>query len=501
MSSPFTSSALDSADHGLSSPDPDSARSETGFWLSIFVFIAVITALAAFGLIMLATAGDRNAGSSETSAYFFFRQSRWLILAVVIGAGAVLLPLEKIKRLISLGFIGTVGLLSIVCIPGIGVFRNGSRRWLQLPGYDELQIQVSDIAKITFVLALALCLNGVRKALAPDTADDARADAAARPRRPRYWWPWRFTPHLRYPWLEARSPRWQKFLNGFAAPVGIIGLTCGLIGLEPDLGTLALFAAVGGLLLLVNSVRLKFLLPLGAAAVAAFCVVVATWPDRVRRVTAFIDAEGTRLNEGHQLYQGFIGMGSGGVDGVGFGNGIQQRYYLPEAHTDFIYAIIGEEGGLYATSTVALLFLLLYLVVVLNLRHAHNPYQFNICLGAMLFIVLQALVNMGVVTGLFPTTGMSLPFISHGGTGLVIMFGLAGLIFNCLIRWRHPPTFGDAQETAALNNAAIWQATPLTTPLATPATAPATPPAAPAATPQQATFPDVPLAHTEDTHP
>jgi cell division protein FtsW len=228
-------------------------------------------------------------------------------------------------------------------------------------------------------------------------------------------------------------------VSGFLPPLLVISIVCGLIVIEPDYGTVALFGSVGILLYIIGGAKFRYLFPVLILAVSALCVMIYHKPDRMRRIAAFLDPEGMRRDEGSQIYQSMLALGHGGTTGVGLGNGIQQRHFLPEPHTDFIYAVIGEEFGLLGTSLVALGFLVIFFVVVLNVRRAHNAYQFNICLGAMLFIVLQALLNMSVVTGIFPTTGVSLPFISYGGTGLLTMFALAGLIFNCLIRWRRPP--------------------------------------------------------------
>jgi cell division protein FtsW (lipid II flippase) len=340
-----------------------------------------------------------------------------------------------------------------VHIPGFGVFRNGSYRWISVPG-TSFNIQVSDIAKIVFVFALGLAISDAQRHLHskkkydPFTRSDEesvialKSDADTAAAGNASTGGWTLNPFVRvagWPWLKPSTPAWREFISGFLPPLLVIGVMCGILAKEPDYGTLALFAAVGLLLFIIGGAKLRYLIPTLLAGVPVFCFLISTKPDRMRRLAAFMDPEGMRLNEGAQVYQSMMALGLGGPTGVGIGNGIQQRYWLPEAHTDFIYAIIGEEAGLVGTGCVALCFLAIYVVVLLNLRRAHNAYQFNICLGAMLFIVLQALINMSVVTGLFPTTGMSLPFISYGGTGLVTMFALAGLIFNCLFSWRHPP--------------------------------------------------------------
>jgi len=140
----------------------------------------------------------------------------------------------------------------------------------------------------------------------------------------------------------------------------------------------------------------------------------------------------------YQLWQGILAFGAGGLTGVGLGNGRQQFSFLPEAHTDFIFAILGEELGLLATLLVVALFLGIFVIGMIQLRRAPNLYQFLLGSGALFFITLQAIINLGVVTGCLPTKGMSLPFISYGGSNLVVMFVLTGLILNLFRLWAKP---------------------------------------------------------------
>ena len=153
------------------------------------------------------------------------------------------------------------------------------------------------------------------------------------------------------------------------------------------------------------------------------------------RITSFLDVESNRSDSGCQLWQGIIAFGVGGIEGVGLGSRQQQMSFLPEAHTDFIFSIIGEELGLFFSMGVALLFLALLILVLFQLKYAPNLYQYLLVLGSLLMIEFQALINMGVVIGCLPTKGMSLPFISYGGSNLVLMFILIGVILNCLCHW------------------------------------------------------------------
>ena len=158
----------------------------------------------------------------------------------------------------------------------------------------------------------------------------------------------------------------------------------------------------------------------------------------LQRITSFLDVEGNRADSAYQLWQGILAFGAGGIQGVGLGVGRQQMSFLPEAHTDFIFAVVAEELGFIFTAGIVLLYMTLFFIGVLQLRRAPNLYQYLLVMGALLFITFQALINIGVVTGTLPTKGMSLPFISYGGSNLVLMFVLTGIILNGLRSWEMP---------------------------------------------------------------
>ena len=151
-----------------------------------------------------------------------------------------------------------------------------------------------------------------------------------------------------------------------------------------------------------------------------------------------MDVENTKLEGSYQLYQAILGFGSGGIDGAGIGQGRQQLSFLPEAHTDFIFAIVGEELGLFVTVLVVLMFAAIFATTMLSLKNAKNKFELYMASGACFMITFQAIFNMCVVTGLMPTKGISLPFISYGGSNLVVMFVFVGILLNCFRTWREP---------------------------------------------------------------
>jgi cell division protein FtsW len=287
---------------------------------------------------------------------------------------------------------GSILLLALVLIPGIGVEVNGARRWMD---FGFMRLQVSEIGKLGLIFSMA---------------------------------------H----YLATHRRDFNLKLKGCFYPCVLLAIFCGLIILEPDYGTAFLCGAVGGCLMFLAGVRLKFLVPTVFAALSLFSLAVYLDPVRHRRITSFLDVEGNRSDSAYQLWQGILAFGAGGIHGVGLGSGRQQMSFLPEAHTDFIFAIVGEELGFLFTSGVVLLFMTLFFVGVLQLKRAPNLYQYLLVMGALLFVTFQALINIGVVTGCLPTKGMSLPFISYGGSNLVFMFVLTGIILNGFRSWELP---------------------------------------------------------------
>ena len=208
--------------------------------------------------------------------------------------------------------------------------------------------------------------------------------------------------------------------------------------LQPDFGTCFLCGAVAATMMFQAGTSLRWLLPAVSLAILVFSILVYFDPHRIRRVTSFLDVEANANDSSFQLWQGMLAFGVGGVNGVGLGMARQQVHFLPEAHTDFILPVIGEELGLVYTLGIVLCFLVMYVGVSLRLLHAPRLYEYLLAMGALLFVSLQAIINIGVVTGSMPTKGMSLPFISYGGSNLMVTFIFVGLIINAFRRWDNP---------------------------------------------------------------
>jgi cell division protein FtsW len=349
--------------------------------------------LTVLGVIILFSAS----ASFRSDPYFFVkRQLVWMVVAVVAGCFASAINLERMR---PVGWYAAGALLIalvLVLIPSIGVSVNGSRRWLEL---GPMRLQPSEMAKLVLVFTLAHYLAANQKLI------------------PTFW-------------------------RGFILPCVWISIFALLIMAEPDFGTAMLTGMIGFAMLFLAGARLLYLAPTVALGAVAFGVAIWHNPVRLARITAFLDIEANRSDGAYQLYQAILAFGAGGVQGVGLGSGRQQMAFLPEAHTDFIFAIVGEELGLIFTLLVVALFTVIFIAGIIHLRRAPNLFHFLLVAGCLFMITGQALINLGVVTGLLPTKGMSLPFISYGGSNLVVMGLIIGILVNTNRAWSRPALRG-----------------------------------------------------------
>lgn len=366
----------------LDLPDPSEPARRGGLG-PVGVILVCACALAVLGLMAVFSA------TAFRSSTFFWKQILGLGLAAGAGFFVSRLDLEYCRRHVWLIAGGALLLLLLVAVPGIGISVNGSRRWL---GAGPIRFQVSELAKlgVIFVLAHYLALN---------------------------------------------QSRMMEFKHGFLLPLGVIGTFAGVNMLQPDFGTTALVGAVGLVLLFLAGARWFYILVSAAGGIGFFTVAVMLNPNRLNRFLGFLDIEGNKQDQTFQLYQAILAIASGGVTGVGLGQGRQQVHYLPEAHTDFIFAIVGEELGLIATLGTVALFLTIFVCGLLHLRRAPNQFQYLLVAGCILIVALQSIVNLGVVTGCLPTKGMSMPFVSAGMSNLLLMGILIGVLVNTRRAW------------------------------------------------------------------
>lgn len=361
------------------------------------VMVVCALSLTFLGLVILFSAS----ASMRANAYFYLTKQ---LMGVIVAAGLCFVvsrvDLDYLRR--YSWWIGGLCLLllALVLVPQLGIKVNGSRRWL---GFGAVRVQVSEFAKLGLVFCLAhyLALNQTRIGELP---------------------------------------------RGFLIPLAMIGGFVGLVLLETDMGTAALMAAVGFILLFLAGARWRYIIPSGVGLIGIFAVAVMLIPNRLARFTAFLDVEANKSGKTYQLYQALAAYAAGGTEGAGLGQGRQQLNYLPEAHTDFIFSVIGEELGLWFTLGVLAVFTIMFIAGLVHLRRAPNLFHYLLVAGCVLLISLQAIVNIGVVTGVLPTKGMSLPFISAGLSNLLLMGLLLGVVWNTQRIWGRA-TLADGTRT------------------------------------------------------
>ncbi len=372
----------------LTAPEPPQPRFSLQFH-PVWVVLVCAVALSILGITILFS----STVSKGADPYFFLkRQLIWIGVSVALGWVVSRIDLEHARRYAwIIAGVALVALLGVL-IPGIGRTVNGARRWVDLV---VMRVQPSEFAKLAMVFALA-----------------------------------------HYCGINQRHM--ASFKRGFLIPCAGIGMFALLIIAEPDFGTTALTGVVGFIMLFLAGARLRYMVPTVLAGVGVFALAV--WHDPVRfgRITAFLDVEGNRSDGAYQLWQAILAFASGGVDGVGLGNGRQQMAFLPEAHTDFIFAIVGEELGLWATLGAVAAFAILFWAGLAHMRRAPNLFGYLLVAGSILLLALQSIINLGVVTGSLPTKGMSMPFISYGGSNLLLMGLIIGLLFNTRRAWSRP---------------------------------------------------------------
>jgi cell division protein FtsW len=341
--------------------------------------------LLAFGVVMVFSASSTTSllGQSGDSAYYLkrtvlFGAGGLLVMRVLSLRGMrVLRPLTPL--LVAASFFGLLAVL----IPGVGLSANGARRWI---GAGLFQVQPSEFAK------LALILYGAH--------------------------------------LLAARPRMTRSIRTLMPYLAVVGLACILMVAEPDLGTAIVLSLATGALLVAAGVRIRHLALLGAGIGVVLLLAIVLEPYRMQRLTGFLDPTGDPGGAGFQAIQAKIALGSGGIFGVGLGQSLQKAFYLPEAHTDMIAAVAGEELGLVGLSMLVGLFGLFGYAGLRTAQRARDRYGKLLAAGLTSLILVQGIVNLFAVLGLAPLTGVPLPFVSYGNSSLLVMLAATGLLLN-----------------------------------------------------------------------
>jgi len=364
---------------------------------SVTTLIFCVTALLALGLVMLYSAGMSGVGS-----HYLIRQLAWGTLGVMSCVVVASLDYSILRKLAWPAYVVAVLLLVAVLVLGEPI--KGARRWLEFGGF---RLQPSEFSKLGLILLLA-------------------------------WY------------CERYMRQMDTFRKGILQPALLAGVVLGLVFVEPDRGTTILLAAVSSVMLIVAGVRWSHLLPPAALGVAGLTFMLVTDPLRLRRIQAWLHPENHSKGAGFQVDQGMIALGSGGVSGVGLGNGRQKLGNIPEHHTDFIFPVIGEELGLIATLGVLAAFCLIILCGVRIALRARDAFGMVLGCGVTFLIGFQAFINIGVVTAVLPNKGISLPFISYGGSNLVMMLTCVGVLLS-IARQATPATSPNIFAAEALS--------------------------------------------------
>ena len=348
-----------------------------------------VAALLALGAVMLCNSPD---GSSR-----FSQQLLWEGMGVIACGLAVLFDYRQLKKFSWVIFAVALLLLAAVFLPKIGVNKNGAHRWINL---HFAFFQPSELAKLALIITLAYYVERFGRQM----------------------------PLLYKP----------AFVKGLLWPGLIIGAVLGLIFREPDYGTMLLLAAVSSIMLIVAGTRIRLLVPIMIIGLVAVGFSIKHNQNRSGRMDAYFHPEKHLEGKAFQQYQAKIALGSGGVTGVGLGDGRQKYGYVPENQTDFILAIVGEELGLIATLGVVLAFLGIAVSGVYIASHACDRFGMMLGCGITFLISIQAFINIGVVTGALPNKGLPLPFVSYGGSSVLIMLTSIGLLLSVARRAHEP---------------------------------------------------------------
>jgi cell division protein FtsW len=353
-----------------------------GTYLEYHLLVLVTLGLVAFGLVMVYSASSARALlSSDAPSYYLKRQAIYALMGLVALVVLSRLDFHRLRHATD-ALLGITFIL-LVAVLVIGTAVNGARRWIPI-GF--MNFQPSELAKLSLVLWTAALLS----------------------RRP--------------------AP---QTLGELAKPIGVVvGAACALILIEPDLGTAIAIAIMVSAILVVSGTRLRLLASAGGIGITL--VLLAIWfePYRRERIFSFLDPWHDPQGAGFQAVQSMIALGSGGVFGVGLGESVQKIYYLPEASTDMIFAIVGEELGLIgAAAVIAAFAVFAYAGFNIALR-CRDPYGKRLAAGITALICGQAAVNVSAVMGLAPLTGIPLPFVSYGGSSLVVGLAAVGILLN-----------------------------------------------------------------------
>lgn len=350
---------------------------------SVIICLATI-ALLTLGVVILASTSVWDEAPDQ-EYYHLKRQIVWLGVGLVLSFFISISDYRWLKKCwIPLALISTV-LLLLCYVPGMQVESNGEFRWIKAPLIGRFQ--PSELAKLTSMISLAA-------------------------------------------WFSKYQAETRTFWKGFVFPGVLIGIPIALVLFETDMGTAAAMAMAGFIVIFLAGARLRYLIPTIIFGAVALTAIVQSNDNRRERIEAFLDLEKHRLGRGLQQYRALMAFTNGGVKGVGLGNGSEKHGYLPEAHTDFIFPMVGEELGLRFTLGVVFCFVLITIFGMGISLSAPDLFGKLLGMGVTAVIIVPAIMNMGVTTVLLPNTGLPLPFVSYGGSNLVFTMSMIGVLIS-----------------------------------------------------------------------
>ncbi len=349
------------------------------------ILLLVTLILVTSGTVMIYSSSSAIAAARFGDGYFFIKKQ---VMFVVLGLGVMIvlsrIPYYYLRKVAYFSILFSVALLSLLLIRGLGTRVGGATRWLDLGVFS---FQVTELVKVSFVLFLA---------------------------------------HF----LTKKEEHIKEFNKGFLPPLIITTIIIVLILLQPDFGTAMIMAMLLIFVLYLAGSRILHLAGLAALLVPAGFMLVMHKGYRLDRFLSFLDPWKDPTNSGFQIIQSFLSFGSGGVAGVGLGNSMQKLFYLPEPHTDFILSVIGEESGFIGITIIILLFVIFVLRGFMISYRTPDLFGTLLASGLTILIALGAFINMAAVMGLIPTKGLVLPFLSYGGTSLIMTLATVGVLLN-----------------------------------------------------------------------
>jgi cell division protein FtsW len=360
-------------------------RHRPGAGADFYVLAVVIAVLTLLGIVMVLSASSVLSLQSGGSGWTYFRkQLLWALLGAVALVIGMRVPYQVWRRLVPLGLVVSFGLMVAVLLPGVGRTVNGARSWVEL---GPVGFQPVEFMKLTLLV---------------------------------------YTADL----LARRADRMHEVRHTLGPALVVLGAASVLVMFQPDFGAAIVLGAIVLSVAFIAGAPLVPLGGVGAAAALLGVIAVFSTPYRRRRWTAFLDLASTRANEGFQVWQSLVGIASGGVAGLGLGASKAKWGYLPEAHTDFIFAIIAEELGFVGAFGVCALFMAFGVIGARVALRCDDRFGMLVAGGITAWLLVQAFINIGGVTGILPLTGLTLPFVSFGGSSLLVTMAAGGVLLN-----------------------------------------------------------------------